>query len=499
MVDRSLQLIGLTAASLSVWLLPKFAKMPPAWRAAFGGCGVAIALTAAYRSSLSEEENGFTRAEKMAVKERHATELAYSQMAFEAELQKRLGIVQPQAQLPPTQNVYLNMDANGHANGHANEQVTLPTEDLAQTIADSGSDEQNFLFVGKTRSGKTSLLVNAIAHKNQRHQGLVDWFIFNGKPEKDNDWGGLSRSPSDYWAVNSEDKAVEMFGQFQACVGALQTWQSKGEEHYPMVLVMDEVNNQRILMTDNDRKQFDKKIGLYATQCMSEQSGLWISTHSHAVDDIGLNKRLQQNFQVIVLGRQGKYESIGYAIDDEYLIRSKELRQTLKAQLQAYVASGEKGAIAFTNLGGETRLVKLPHYSKDVRIMGSLLNAVIKPQLPQNYTVQGVDTPNTNEKDVRSQLEQIWNLPPPEPLHQTPLSSTLSPEMFDFLRYCAGKNLIGQWIRVRYIRQHWANRSDVKGQALIDLLEKLSQANLGQWKDNTQRCWMPSFDPSALE
>jgi len=83
-------------------------------------------------------------------------------------------------------------------------------------------------------------------------------------------------------------------------------------------------------MTDNDRKAFDKKISLCATQSMSEQSGLWISTHSHAVYDIGLNKRLQQGFQIIVLGSQGKYESIGYAIDDEYLVRNKDLRRLSK-------------------------------------------------------------------------------------------------------------------------------------------------------------------------
>jgi len=436
--DRTVKIIGLTASSLALWLIPKAADVSYVWRAAFGFTALSVCLTAVHESTREQEAEPFTRAEKMAIKERHAIELAYSQMAFESELQNRLGMVQQQQQqqqLPATQNVYVTVDANG--------QVTLPTEDLAQTIADSGSDEQNFLFVGKSRCGKTSMLVNAIARKNQRHQGLVDWFIFNGKPEKDNDWGGLLNSKSDYWAVNSEEKAKEMFGQFQSCVGALQDWQSKGTEHYPMFLVMDEVNNQRILMTDTDRKKFDKKMSLYATQCMSEQSGLWISTHSHAVDDIGLNKRLQQNFQVIVLGRQGKYESIAYALDDEYLIRDKDLRVALKSQLQAYVASGEKGAIAFTNVGGDSRLVKLPHYSKDVRITASPLNASVKSQ-PHPQT-------NPQKLGFREQLETMWSLPAAAETHDIDLSNL--PEILHPLIDYATRNQ-GQWLTAREVRSN---------------------------------------------
>ncbi|MGB3494227.1 MAG: hypothetical protein WBA57_15965, partial [Elainellaceae cyanobacterium] len=288
--------------------------------------------------------------------------------------------------------------------------------------------------------------------------------------------------------VNSEEKAKEMFGQFQANVGALQDWQTQGTEHYPMFLVMDEVNNQRILMTDTDRKKFDKKLSLYATQCMSEQSGLWISTHSHAVDDIGLNKRLQQNFQVIVLGRLGKYESIAYAIDDEYLIRDKDLRQALKAQLQAYVASGEKGAIAFTNVGGDSRLVKLPHYSKDVRITESPLNASVKSQ-PQPQT-------NPQKLGLREQLETMWSLPSAEV--EPEQTETLSESAREFLRYCGDKNLIGQWVKVRDIRKNWAGDKGIKGDALIELLDALTRDGRGQWEDDTRRGWMPTFDPSDL-
>ena len=249
--------------------------------------------------------------------------------------------------------------------------AVIPQEDLAQTIATADSDEQNFLFVGKSRSGKTSMLVNAMARKHQHLRGEIDWYVFNGKPEKDNHWGGLVRSPSDYWAVNSDERAVEMIGQFKACVGALTEWQDTGADHYSMFIVADEVNNQRELMGEKDEKQYDSLVRRYATQCMSEASGLWLSSHAYNVEDIGLNRRLQKSFQLVILGRNGKYDSIADAINDYRLISNRETREQLKAQLDIYQG---KDAIALTNVGGSWRLVQLPYYSKEVEIVRGALN-----------------------------------------------------------------------------------------------------------------------------
>lgn len=296
----------------------------------------------------------------------------------------------------------------------------FPVEDLALTIAESDSDEENFLFVGKSRSGKTSMVLNAMARKNAKHDGMVDWYLFNGKPEKGNRWGGLVDSPSDYWEVNSEEKAADMYGQLQACVRVLQDWQSTGADHYPMVLIFEELNNQRILLTDQQRKDLDKKIALFTTQCMSEQSGLWISAHSHNVVDLGLNKKLQQSFQVVALGRNGKYESVSAVLDDEYIIRDRDLRQALKAQLQAYTHTGEKGAIAFTNLGGSSRLVKLPHYSKDVSLRQSALNS---PAWAGGDEVS----------QLRDQLERSWQR---SDKNSGENPNGITPELHGIIQFC---------------------------------------------------------------
>lgn len=251
----------------------------------------------------------------------------------------------------------------------------IAPEDLAQTIATADSDEQNFLFVGKSRSGKTSLLVNAMAQKQQVLKGQVDWFIFNGKPEKDNDWGGLNGHSNVYFPVNTEKRALDMLGQFKACVGALADWQDSGEPHYSMFVVADEVNNQRELMGQKEEEQFDSLLRRYCTQCMSEGSGLWLSSHAYNVEDIGLNRRLQKSFQLIILGRNGKYDSISDAVNDYRLISNRETRDRLKAQLDIYEQSGGRDAIALTNVGGKWRLVMLPYYSKAVELSTPLLTA----------------------------------------------------------------------------------------------------------------------------
>lgn len=273
----------------------------------------------------------------------------------------------------------------------------LPTEDLAQAIAIADSDEQNFLFVGKSRSGKTSVLVNAMAKKHQHLRGEVDWYVFNGKPEKDNHWGGLVRSPSDYWPVNNEERAVEMIGQFKACVGALTEWQDSGVDHYSMFIVADEVNNQRELLGQKDEQQYDSLLRRYATQCMSERSGLWLSSHAYNVEDVGLNRRLQKSFQLIILGRNGKYDSIADAINDYRLISNKDTREQLKAQLDMYQG---KDAIALTNVGGSWRLLQLPYYSKDVEISRGALN---------QSTAEIIDEPKSDRPSTE-QLENIFKL-----------------------------------------------------------------------------------------
>lgn len=251
----------------------------------------------------------------------------------------------------------------------------IQPEDLAQTIATADTDEQNFLFVGKSRSGKTSVLVNAMAKKQQALSNRVDWYVFNGKPEKDNDWGGLTGHSDRYYPVNTEERASAMIGQFKACVGALAEWQDSGEEHYSMFIVADEVNNQRELIGHKDEEQFDSLVRRYATQCMSEGSGLWLSSHAYNVEDIGLNRRLQKSFQLIILGRNGKYDSISDAVNDFRLISNRDTRERLKAQLDVYEQSGGRDAIALTNVGGSWRLVMLPYYSKDVELTTPLLAA----------------------------------------------------------------------------------------------------------------------------
>lgn len=249
----------------------------------------------------------------------------------------------------------------------ADELSAIPAEDLAQTIGQCPEDESNFIFVGKSRSGKTSMIINAMKAKEQWTKKTSVFMILNGKPERDNQWGGLVGTTC-YYAINNRDRALNGFKIMDRLVRKLGEWQDNPVKHPSLFVVADEVNNQQILLPTKQRPEYSELLSLFATQCMSERSGLWLSSHSHLVSDVGLNRQIQQSFQVVALGREGKYETITAVLDDQYIIRDMDLRMALKTQLRDYVSQGNTGAIAFTNQGGNPRLVALPQYSKNLTI-----------------------------------------------------------------------------------------------------------------------------------
>jgi hypothetical protein len=244
----------------------------------------------------------------------------------------------------------------------------IPVEDLAQSIADADIDEGNILFAARSRAGKTTLIGNAIYRKHQRHNGNIDFRIFDGKGGKDVKFAGLERSPKDYTLVNTEAAAAQMMGEFSGVLGALAAYQTEPEHHFPMVCIHEELNHQRVLLPKKRREQLNENVARYATQGMGEEFYHWLSSHSHYVEEVGLNRMIQQCYRIVALGRNGKYESLQFVLEDEKVIRDKGTRDRLKAQLQEYIASGGKGTIAFTNLEGNPRLVTLPFYSKNVLI-----------------------------------------------------------------------------------------------------------------------------------
>lgn len=243
----------------------------------------------------------------------------------------------------------------------------LPLEDLAQTIGQCPEDESNFIFVGKSRSGKTSMILNAMKAKETWTKKTSAFIILNGKHEHTTNWGGLVDTTA-YHAINTRDRAQQGFSIVNKLVAKLQEWQDNPKNHPSLFLVADEVNNQRTMLPKAQREDYSENLSLFATQCMSERSGLWLSSHSHLVNDVGLNRQIQQSFQIVALGRNGKYESIAAVLDDPYIIRDNDTKSALKDQLRNYVSQGGNGAIAFTNQGGDNRLVALPNYTKDLEI-----------------------------------------------------------------------------------------------------------------------------------
>lgn len=397
---RSIVLGAIAAVFLAIGF--EASKENPEKRIASGSIAFICCVFALRAAQRWEQDSSLDRTLKNVELDDIAASLTDESEAKALRRRIELGLPNPQTELAALRQDMQSLAIASMSDGSAvpvNQAAIFPVEDLAQTIADSESDESNFLFVGKSRSGKTSVIVNAMAKKSSRDR--VHWYVFNGKPERDNAWGGLVKTDS-YWAVNSKERAVSMLGQFQACLKQLQQWQdSETGEHSPMFVVSDEVNNQRKLLNKVQNKKFDNTSTVYCTQCMSERSGWWISTHSHGVDEIGLDKKYQTSFQLVSLGREGKYETLEAAIDDRFVIRSKAKREELRAKLDAYQSLGGTEALAFTNQGGMCRIVRLPHYSKDVSIVSNraIANAIDTPE----------DFPVANAEDMRDELNTMLN------------------------------------------------------------------------------------------
>lgn len=229
----------------------------------------------------------------------------------------------------------------------------IAVEDLASLLAQSTI--LNCIIVGGSQCGKTTFTNAALRAIAQQPSPRP--FLFDGKPKPSNNWGGL-KDGLQYLAVNTNDRAAIAFEMWKEIADELTRIQDGGQGVVSLPVV-DEINNQRILLPKTSQEDLDKLISRFATQVQEFGGGVWLTSHSHLVEDLGFNRQMQNSFAIIALGKDGRNQSVEACIDDALIIRNRETRKALKAQLAAYQG---KGAIAFTNLGGSPRIVALPDY-----------------------------------------------------------------------------------------------------------------------------------------
>lgn len=337
----------------------------------------------------------------------------------------------------------------------------IQQENLAHSLA--RSPELNAIIVGRSRSGKSTFINAALG---VIHGKLP--YILDGKPERTNSYAGLKADPNVYLAVNSKDAAMEAIARWENVLELLRKGQTG--EPLPQLVVMDEVNNQRLLLDSKDGKVLDDAIALFSTQVMGQGGGIWLSSHSHLVSDVGLNRQLQTSYAVIALGRDGRYSSIEAVLDDALVIRSKVAREALKSQLTAYRDNGGNGAIAFTNLGGDDRLVVLPDYSK---LLSPTSAPGAKPshlqddapewleqELVQSESIEDVANLNQSLKaDPVADLERLYQMDDAEESNpfgsaafeqaKAPDLENLPKELKAIAEYAASR---GDWVKARDVR-----------------------------------------------
>ena len=352
----------------------------------------------------------------------------------------------------------------------------LSVENLASTLAQS--PELNALIVGRSQSGKSTFINAAL----EVICGKLP-YILDGKPERTNTYAGLKADPNIYLAVNSKDAAMEAIARWENVLELLRKGQSG--DPLPQLVVMDELNNQRLLLDNKDGKTLDEAIALFSTQVMCQGGGIWLSSHSHLVSDVGLNRQLQTSYAVIALGRNGRYSSIEAVLDDSLVIRSKVAREALKAQLTAYRDNGGNGAIAFTNLGGDDRLVVLPDYSKLLSSASAPGATHQQDEAPEWLEDELVQSESVDTVGRLNRLYQMKDAEDSRPFGmadlekaKTPNLDSLPSELRAIAEYAAKRS--GQWITARNCQREIKGFYGYSAEQVRAWFQELADRSVGQ-------------------
>ena len=140
----------------------------------------------------------------------------------------------------------------------------IQVENLAHTLAHS--PELNAIIVGRSRSGKSTFINAALGMSSGKLP-----YILDGKPERTNSYAGLKSDPNIYLAVNSKDAAQEAIARWENVLELLR--QGQEGDPLPQLVVMDEVNNQRLLLDNKDGRVLDEEIALFASHVVGQGGG----------------------------------------------------------------------------------------------------------------------------------------------------------------------------------------------------------------------------------
>ncbi|HEY9907719.1 MAG TPA: NlpC/P60 family protein, partial [Thermosynechococcaceae cyanobacterium] len=236
----------------------------------------------------------------------------------------------------------------------------------------------HLVYASRTGSGKTQLLLAALAHKTERTKGAIEWLCATGKASV---WMGLEHQvgrdeqPRVLTASLSQPESIEpVLKRLRFAVRTQEerekirierTQQGKPHKFKPIYIVLDEWLILLKVGKRHSSKARQELIDLAETIILKGRQDrvfLWLAAQGHHCQTLHIDGDLRSNLGVIALGGQGNYQSVTSAVTDPYLIEVASERRSLEADYQSLTAEEPDGRIFYTSIGGHQlgRTLQLP-------------------------------------------------------------------------------------------------------------------------------------------
>lgn len=174
-----------------------------------------------------------------------------------------------------------------------------------------GQDLKSILIGGESGAGKGNTLYG-LANSCRAVYPNARLFAINPKPTtgESRQWDGFES----VIAVTNAEEAIAAMEYVEMAVDEMIDRQLTGDTEDPYILVLDEYNTFRDLLTDEDLRKLTKMVSRIARQGRSEKVWLWVAMHTGNCKDVNMSASDRTNFIRIAVGFQSNCDALQIAI-----------------------------------------------------------------------------------------------------------------------------------------------------------------------------------------